>query len=103
MKIFLKVLIASGIGGLWYHMNGASSNTVAFILFIFVLFILLMKPIEYQSPQKREDYMQQLKKKRERRLALEAKQKEEQFRLYKANQEREEKRKKELEHKLKNH
>ncbi|PAF48698.1 hypothetical protein BKH41_05370 [Helicobacter sp. 12S02232-10] len=103
MKIFLKVLAASFIGGVWYHIGGENSAVIALVLFIFMLFILLMKPIEFQSPEKREDYMQQLKKKRERRLALEAKQKEEQLRLHKANLEREEKRKRELKNKLKNH
>ncbi|PAF42489.1 hypothetical protein [Helicobacter sp. 11S02596-1] len=102
MKIFFKVLIACFIGGIWYHIGGQNSPATALILFIFMLFILLMKPIEFQSPEKREDYMQQLKKKRERRLALEAKQKEEQIRLHKANQEREEKRKRELRNKFKN-
>ncbi|MDO7253613.1 hypothetical protein [Helicobacter cappadocius] len=102
MKIFLKILIASLIAGLWYHMNGDESGFVAIALFIFVLFVLLVKPIEFQSPAQREDYIQQMKKKREQKLAIETKQKEEQLRLYKANQEREEKRKKELEIKLKN-
>ncbi|PAF48163.1 hypothetical protein BKH46_02325 [Helicobacter sp. 12S02634-8] len=103
MKGFLKFLIASLIGGIWYHIGGENSAVVALILFAFVLFILLMQPISFQSPQKREDYMQQIKKKRERKLALEAKQKEEELRLHKASKEREERRKRELKNHLRNH
>lgn len=102
MGIFLKVFGAALIGALWYHISGEESGTVSLIVFVFILVVLLLKPIEFQSPQKREDYLHQLKKKREYRLALEAKQKEEQLRLYKANHEREEKKKKHLEEKLKN-
>lgn len=102
VKIFIKLLIASLISGMWYHIGGDGSGFVAIVLFIFVLFVLLLKPIEFQSPTHREEYIQEMKKKRERKLAIEAKQKEEQLRLYKANQEREEKKRKDLEVKLKN-
>lgn len=101
MKIFLKVLLAGIIGGLWYHISGDSSGISSLILFLFILFVLLSKPIKFQSPEEREEYMQQLKKKRERKLALEAKQKEEQMRLYKANRQREEQIKRDLKNKLK--
>ncbi|PAF53149.1 hypothetical protein BKH42_07490 [Helicobacter sp. 13S00482-2] len=83
-------------------MNADDSGFVAIVLFIFVMFVLLVKPIEFQSPTQREDYIAQMKKKREQRLAIQSKQKEEQLRLYKSNQEREEKKKKDLELKLKN-
>lgn len=102
MKIFLKVFIAALIAGLWYHISEGESGTISLVIFAFVLLILLLRPIEFQSPQKREDYLRQIKKKREHRLALEAKQKEEQLRLYKANHEREEKKKRNLEEKLRN-
>ncbi|PAF50808.1 hypothetical protein [Helicobacter sp. 13S00477-4] len=103
MKVFLKVLLAALIGYIWYYIGGDNSSIVALVLFVFLLCVLLLKPIDFQSPEKREDYIQQIRKKRERRLALETKQKEEQLQLYKANKEREERKRRELHHKFKNY
>ena len=84
MKLFLKILFSSIIGITWYRLSGDDTAVaIASTLFIFVLLVLLMRPIEFQSPKKREEYIKKMKEKRERRLALEQKQKEELERLKK--------------------
>ncbi len=100
MKIFLKILVASLIAGA-YHQIDSDSLGVALVLFIFVLSILLLNPIKFQPPEKREEYIQKVREKKEKRLAIAQKQKEEKLRLKKERQEREEQEKKEFEAKMK--
>ncbi|WP_104697811.1 MULTISPECIES: hypothetical protein [unclassified Helicobacter] len=93
MKLFLKFVFASIIGVMWYRVGGDDSTmAIAITLFVFVLLVLVMQPIEFQSPEKREEYIQKMREKRERRLMIEAKQKEELLRMKKINKAKEEQR-----------
>lgn len=90
IKLLLKFLFSLAIGVAWYNVADDGGFAIALTLFIFVLLVLLMRPIEFQSPEKREDYIQKMKEKKERRLKMEAKQKEELARIRRLNKAKEE-------------
>ncbi|BCZ18917.1 hypothetical protein NHP190012_05590 [Helicobacter sp. NHP19-012] len=88
MKTGLKLFFAMVLGLAWYIVNGETSGDIALMIFFFVAFLLLTKPISFQPPEKREDYIQQLKRSYERKMDLRKKQKEERRRLNQAVTER---------------
>ncbi len=88
MKTGLKIIFAGIISLSWYLLNGEDSGELSLMIFFFLAFILLTKPISFQSPEKREDYIQQLKRSYERQMDLKNKQKEEKRRLIQATTER---------------
>ncbi|WP_285602618.1 hypothetical protein [Helicobacter sp. NHP22-001] len=88
LKTGLKLFFAMVLGLAWYIVNGETSGDVALMIFFFVAFLLLTKPISFQPPEKREDYIQQLKRSYERKMDLRKKQKEERRRLNQAVTER---------------
>lgn len=59
-----------------------------------------MKPIRYQDPKRREEYMQRIRDSREKKIALENERIEELKRLRKAEREQEEKLKKDFEKRI---
>ena len=59
-----------------------------------------MKPIRYQDPKRREEYMQRIRDSREKKIALENERIEELKRLKKAEREQEEKLKKDFEKRI---
>ncbi|MDL0080669.1 MULTISPECIES: hypothetical protein [Helicobacter] len=101
MKIFLKILIASLIAGTWHQIDNESAG-VAIVLFLFVLAVLLMNPVKFQSPEKREEYIEKIRKQKEQKLAIIQKQKEERARLKKEKQDREAQEQKEFHARMKN-
>ncbi len=101
MKVFLKILFASLIAGTWHQIDSESGG-VAIALFLFVLAVLLMNPVKFQSPEKREEYIQKIREKKEQKLAIARKQKEERARLRKEKQDREEQEKREFQARMKN-
>ncbi len=76
------------LGMAWYLVNGETSGDIALMIFFFVAFLLLIKPISFQPPEKREDYIEQLKRSYERKMDLKKKEKEEKQRLNQAANER---------------
>lgn len=100
MKLFIKIFIASFIAACW-NWIAPDSGDVTVTLFIFVLAVLMMNPVKFQSPEKREEYIQKLREKKEQKLAIARKQQEEKARLKKEKFEREEQEKKELKEKVK--
>ncbi|MCQ2762561.1 hypothetical protein JT239_08040, partial [Helicobacter pylori] len=57
--------------------------------------------VSFQDPEKREEYIERLKKNHERKMILQDKQKEEQMRLYQAKKERENRQKQDLKEQMK--
>ncbi|RDU55144.1 hypothetical protein [Helicobacter sp. MIT 01-3238] len=100
MKLFLKILLASLIAMCW-NWIAPNSSDVTITLFIFVLAVLMMNPVKFQSPEKREEYIQKIREKKEQKLAIARKQQEEKARLRNEKFEREEREKKELQAKVK--
>ncbi len=88
LKAGLKIIFAIAVSLSWYLLNGEDSGELSLMIFFFLAFILLAKPISFQSPEKREDYIQQLKRSYERQMDLKNKQKEEKRRLIQATTER---------------
>lgn len=88
LKAGLKILFAIAVSLSWYLLNGEESGVLSLMIFFFLSSILLIKPISFQSPEKREDYIQQLKRSYERKMDLKNKQREEKQRLIQANTER---------------
>jgi len=101
VKFFLSVLVAILIAGIWFGVDGQSRGDVSFAIFLFVLIVLMMNPVKFQSPEKREEYIQKIRTKKEQKLALAQKQKEERLRLKKEKQEREAQYHKELKARIK--
>ncbi|WP_394958453.1 hypothetical protein [uncultured Helicobacter sp.] len=101
MKLFLKFFIAALVGALWFHFGGHDS-AMALVLFMVVLGMMFMKPIQYQDPKRREQYMQKIRESRERKIMLEKERIEERKRTKQALREKEEKLKKDFENKLRN-
>lgn len=101
MKSFLKFFISALVGGLWFHFGG-NDPSMALVLFIIVLGIMFMKPIQYQDPNRREEYMQKIRDSRELKLSLEKERLEEKKRIKQIKREQEIKSKKDFENKMKN-
>lgn len=62
MNAFLKLALASFMGGLWYAFNGEGSEIVAIGIFVLILFVFFIRPVSFQDPEKREEYIERLKK-----------------------------------------
>ena len=99
MKIFLQFFTAALIGALWFHF-GDNDSAMALVLFIIVLCVMFMKPIRYQDPKRREQYMQKIRDTRERKVMLEKERLEEKKRAKQNAREQEEKIKREYEAKM---
>lgn len=76
-KFLLKLILASAIGAFWYYIDRNGITAVAISLFLFVFFVLIVKPIEFQPPKKREEYIQKMREKKEKLMMIETKHKEE--------------------------
>ncbi len=99
MQTFLKFFISAAIGITWYHLGGENS-AMALVFFFVILGVLFMKPIRYQDPKRREEYMQRIRDSRERKIALENERLEELKRLKQSNREQEERMKKDFEKRI---
>lgn len=99
MQAFLKILLAAIIGATWYHFGGEDA-AMALVFFFVIVGVLFMKPIRYQDPKRREEYMQKIRDSRERKLALENERLEELKRLKKTEREQEERLKKDFEKRI---
>ncbi|PAF44962.1 hypothetical protein [Helicobacter sp. 11S02629-2] len=101
MKAVLKILFACIVAGAWYHLNGKEEAPVAIILLILILAVSFIRMPKYQDPATRDAYRQKIQEARERRIAIEKKQKEEKILLKKQQKEEEDFRKQQLKSKLK--
>ncbi|TLD82134.1 hypothetical protein LS68_003815 [Helicobacter sp. MIT 05-5293] len=99
MQPAFKVLAAAIIGGVWYHFGGEDAS-MALVFFFVILGVLFVKPIHYQDPKRREEYMQKMRESRERKIALENERIEEIRRLRKSEREQEEKIKRDFEKRI---
>ncbi len=99
MKLFLKFFCAALVGALWFHFGG-SDPSMALVLFMIVLGVMFMKPIQYQDPQRREQYMQKIRESRERKLMIEKERLEEKKRAKQSAHEQEERLRKDFENKI---
>ena len=73
---------------------------MALVFFLIILGMLFMKPIRYQDPKKREEFMQKIRDSRERKIALENERMEELKRLKQSTREQEERLKKDFEKRI---
>ncbi len=99
MQLFWKFLFAAVIGATWYHFGGEDA-AMALVFFLIILGMLFMKPIRYQDPKKREEFMQKIRDSRERKIALENERMEELKRLKQSTREEEERLKKDFEKRI---
>lgn len=99
MQAFLKILLAAIIGATWYHFGGEDA-AMALVFFFVIVGVLFMKPIRYQDPKRREEYIQKIRDSRERKIALENERLEELKRLKKTEREQEERLKKDFEKRI---
>ncbi|MCH5313749.1 MAG: hypothetical protein J1E28_05100 [Helicobacter sp.] len=99
MQAFWKFLFAAVIGATWYHFGGEDA-AMALVFFFIIVGMLFMKPIRYQNPERREQYMQKIREGRERKIALENERVEELKRLKQSEREQEERLKKEFEKRI---
>lgn len=96
---FLEISFAAVIGATWYHFGGEDA-AMALVFFLIILGMLFMKPIRYQDPKKREEFMQKIRDSRERKIALENERMEELKRLKQSTREQEERLKKDFEKRI---
>lgn len=99
--LFGKILFATTIAGIWRELDGGEADSVAFIIFIFMLSVLLINPIKFQPPEKREEFIEKMRQKKAQKEMLVQKQKEERARIRKERQERENAAQKELQDRIK--
>ena len=100
-RLFFKILFASLLAGLWRELDTDSPHWVTLAIFMFVLIVLAINPIKFQSPQKREEYIRKMRETRERKALIASKQKEEKRRLKREKQEREERLKRDFHARMK--
>lgn len=99
MQFFWKIILAAIIGATWYHFGGEDA-AMALVFFLIILGVLFMKPIRYQDPKRREEYMQKIRDSRERKIALENERLEELKRLKQSAREQEERLKRDFEKRI---
>lgn len=99
MRAFWKIILAAIIGATWYHFGGEDA-AMALVFFLIILGMLFMKPIRYQDPKKREEFMQKIRDSRERKIALENERMKELKRLKQSTREQEERLKKDFEKRI---
>ncbi|RAX57592.1 hypothetical protein CCZ01_05475 [Helicobacter monodelphidis] len=79
LQFILKFLIAGMVAIAWHYLTG--NMQIAIFFFLFVLAILWLKPITFQNPKQREEFIQKMKEARERQAFLESERLEEKKKL----------------------
>lgn len=69
MVFVLKIVISLLVAMVWYHLSGNAETAIFF--FIFMLVVFFIRPISYQSPTEREEYLEKFRRSKERQLNLE--------------------------------
>lgn len=75
MVIALKVILSLVIAMVWYQLT--SNQETAIFFFVLMLVIFFIRPIAYQSPTERQEYLEKFKRSKERQMNLERMRKEE--------------------------
>ncbi|MBD5164860.1 hypothetical protein [Helicobacter sp.] len=69
MVIVLKVVVSLVIAMIWYKLT--SNQETAIFFFVLMLVIFFIRPIAYQSPTERQEYLEKFKRSKERQMNLE--------------------------------
>ncbi|WP_297813670.1 hypothetical protein [uncultured Helicobacter sp.] len=69
MIIALKVIVSLIIAMIWYKLS--SNQEISIFFFVLMLIIFFIRPIAYQSPKEREEYLEKFKRSKERQMNLE--------------------------------
>lgn len=69
MVIALKVIVSLAIAMAWYRLTSDQEQSIFF--FVLMLIIFFIRPIAYQSPTEREEYLEKFKRSKERQMNLE--------------------------------
>lgn len=69
MVMALKILISLGVAMAWYHLTQNQETSIFF--FVLMLVIFFIRPIAYQSPTDRQEFIEKYKRAKERQLNLE--------------------------------
>ena len=71
-KAFLKLLVASAVGILWYYIGGEDSATMAIILF-FIVFISMFLNFSGRNRERNlpANYMEKIKQVRDKKMEIE--------------------------------
>ncbi|MCH5322579.1 MAG: hypothetical protein J1E31_03235 [Helicobacter sp.] len=69
MIVFFKILLSLGVAMAWYHLT--SNQEVATIFFVLMLIIFFIRPIPYQTPTERQEYIDKMRRARERQASIE--------------------------------
>lgn len=93
VAFILKFLIAAIVAIAWHYLSNDMQISIFF--FLFVLAILCLRPIVFQDPKQREEYVQKLRDARERQEFLAAERLAEKKKL-KSDDDRREKQKQDL-------
>ncbi len=75
MVIVLKVVVSLVIAMIWYKLT--SNQETAIFFFVLMLVIFFIRPIAYQSPTERQEYLEKFKRSKERQMNLERMRREE--------------------------
>lgn len=89
MVVLFKVITSLIIAMVWYKLT--SNQETAIFFFILMLVIFFIRPISYQSPTERQEYLDKFRKSKERQMNIEQLRREEKK---KAQEERDKKRSK---------
>lgn len=73
--IALKVILSLVVAMSWYQLT--SNQETAIFFFVLMLVIFFIRPITYQSPTERQEYLEKFKRSKERQMNLERMRKEE--------------------------
>lgn len=61
MKVFLKIVFAFLVAGVWHVLTHGASKEISIIFFFIVLFALFVRPNRNNNSAIREQYIQRLK------------------------------------------
>ncbi|CAE10142.1 hypothetical protein [Wolinella succinogenes] len=69
MKHFIRFFVSLLVAMIWYHLGGGMEVAIFFFLALWA--ILSLNPIKFQNPRLREEYIEKLKRAKERKRELE--------------------------------
>lgn len=94
VHFILKFLIAGIVAIVWHYLS--NDMRISIFFFLFVLAVLCLKPIVFQDPKQREEFIQKMKEAREKQKFLQSERLAEKKKL-KSDEDREEKQKQDFE------
>lgn len=79
MIVILKIFTSLIIAMLWYQLTGNQEISIAFLVILLIVFFV--RPIPFQDPEQRKQYLEKIKRAHEKKLEIEKQKSDERKRM----------------------